>query len=224
MIGIHAFFGSFVAGVIVPKGNKYKLTESLCPRMELLTKDFLLPLYFASSGIKTNIGSLSSGTDWGYVFAIILIAVAAKFIPGCLVTKLVTGRDWRYCVTFGFLMNTRGLVELIALNVGLQTGVLSVRLFTVLVLMAILTTLMTSPLLWTIYKAPHDERLAVRRRQQVTDMRNFVDEDVFNNTVSNASFFETPLAVFANGSADTQLPNSPDSAVLAATAHEPTRE
>lgn len=153
VIGVHAFFGSFIAGVIVPKGDHPAAitTVTLPERLELVSRGFLLPLFFASSGIKTDIGSLSHGKDWLYFFVILAIAILVKFIPSCLVAKLLSKKDWRFAVTVGILMNTRGLVELIALNVGLQTGVLGVQLFTILVLMAIVTTCMTSPLLHFVY-------------------------------------------------------------------------
>ena len=156
VIGIHAFFGSFVAGIILPKveGN---LTKSLMPKLELITKNFLLPLYFVSSGIKTDIRSLKRGEDIGTLIAIFSLAVFVKFIPSCLLTKIMMkGYPWRYCIAIGFLMNTRGLVELIALNVGLSTHILSIELFTVFVLMAILTTLMTSPMLSCFYSKKYD--------------------------------------------------------------------
>jgi Kef-type K+ transport system membrane component KefB len=153
VIGVHAFFGSFLAGVIVPKGDHPAAgsAKNLPERLELTSRGFLLPLFFASSGIKTDVGSLTEGDDWMRFIVILVISVLVKFIPSCLVTKVVTKKDWRFAVTVGVLMNTRGLVELIALNVGLQTGVLGVKLFTILVLMAILTTCMTSPLLHYIY-------------------------------------------------------------------------
>lgn len=81
--------------------------------------EFLLPLFFANSGIRTDIGTLDSGRYWAITLAITGIACFAKFTPACLVGKLVTKREWRFCVTLGLLMNTRGLVEVIALNIGL---------------------------------------------------------------------------------------------------------
>jgi Kef-type K+ transport system membrane component KefB len=83
-------------------------------------EEVLLPLYFANSGIRTNIGTLDTGRYWGITLAIILIATCAKFVPACLVTKWISGRSWRFSATIGVLMNTRGLVELIALNIGLS--------------------------------------------------------------------------------------------------------
>jgi Kef-type K+ transport system membrane component KefB len=79
----------------------------------------LLPLFFANSGIRTDIGSLSTARHWGITLCIICIACFAKFTPTCLMSKLVTKRDWRFCAAMGLLMNTRGLVEVIALNIGL---------------------------------------------------------------------------------------------------------
>lgn len=81
--------------------------------------EFLLPLFFANSGIRTNIGTLDSGRYWAITLAITAIACFAKFTPACFVGKLVTKKEWRFCVTLGLLMNTRGLVEVIALNIGL---------------------------------------------------------------------------------------------------------
>lgn len=82
--------------------------------------EVLLPLFFANSGIRTDIGTLDSGRYWAITLAIIGVACFAKFTPTCLVGKLVTKRDWRFCVALGLLMNTRGLVEVIALNIGLS--------------------------------------------------------------------------------------------------------
>ena len=117
-----------------------------------MTKELLLPLFFVASGAKTNIGSLNSGYLIGITIAVWLIATFAKFTPATLMTKLITRRDWRFSVTVGVLMNTRGLVELIALNIGYTLGILSQPIFTVLVLMAILTTFTTAPLVYLIYQ------------------------------------------------------------------------
>mmetsp|Transcript_5550 Transcript_5550/g.13807 ORF Transcript_5550/g.13807 Transcript_5550/m.13807 type:complete len:533 (-) Transcript_5550:284-1882(-) len=152
-IGIHPFFGAFLMGLITPQAH----THSLVPRMELVTRDFLLPLFFASSGIRTNIGTLDTARYWGITLAIILIATVAKFVPSALVTRLLGRRSWRFSATVGLLMNTRGLVEIIALNIGLSLGILSTRLFTMLVLMAIATTLLTSPLVWLLFLRVHPD-------------------------------------------------------------------
>lgn len=148
-IGIHPFFGAFLMGLITPHEGNF--AEVLIPRMSLVTREVLLPLYFVNSGIKTNIGTLNTARYWGVTLAIIIIATLAKFVPSCLATKLLTRRTWRFSVTIGLLMNTRGLVEIIALNIGLSLGILSTRLFTMLILMAIATTIITSPLVWAFF-------------------------------------------------------------------------
>lgn len=150
-IGIHAFFGAFMAGLIIPKRRNSDFVQVMGERMELLVKEFLLPLYFANSGIRTNIGTLDTARYWGITVAIICLAVLGKFTAGCLASKVLTKRSWRFCTTVGLFMNTRGLVEIIALNVGLQLGILSTRLFTMMVIMAICTTIMTNPLVYWIF-------------------------------------------------------------------------
>jgi hypothetical protein len=159
VIGIHSFFGAFVMGLIVPKTNGF--ADQLIPQMELVVVEVLLPLFFASSGIRTDIGTLNSWRLWGITLAIILIACVAKFAPGCLLTKVVAKRTWRFSVAMGLLMNTRGLVEIIALNVGLSLGLLSPLLFTMMILMAIATTLITAPSLYFVYiRGKHQEDFA----------------------------------------------------------------
>lgn len=149
VIGIHPFFGAFVMGIITPKTNGF--VQNLLPRMELVVTEVLLPLYFVNSGVKTNIGTLNTIRLWGITLAITLLACMAKFLPSCLMTRLLTRRSWAFSSTLGVLMNTRGLVELIALNIGLSMGILSTQLFTMMVIMAIVTTLITSPAVWALY-------------------------------------------------------------------------
>jgi len=101
--------------------------------------------------MRTSLGSLNDKFYGGITVLIFVIATLAKFLPACFVTKIVTRRPWRFSVGVGILMNTRGLVELIALNIGLQLNILSPRLFTMLIIMALVTTFMTCPLLWLFY-------------------------------------------------------------------------
>jgi Kef-type K+ transport system membrane component KefB len=149
LLGIHSFFGAFIAGVICPKSGKFNTT--LYPKLELVTVELLLPLFFAASGMRTNLGSLNDTFHIAVTVLITIIATLAKFLPGCFVTKIVTRRPWKFCTSVGILMNTRGLVELIALNIGVQLEILSPRLFTMLIIMALVTTFMTCPLLWLVY-------------------------------------------------------------------------
>jgi Kef-type K+ transport system membrane component KefB len=145
-----------MAGLVIPKNGHF--IEEVAPKVELIIVEFFLPLFFANSGLKTQIGSLNSAYYVGSCIAIIFIACAAKFIPACLATKFMRpDKDWKFAATMGFLMNTRGLVELIALNIGLQLKILSPRLFTMFVIMALITTFTTSPMLYYLYQKDHPE-------------------------------------------------------------------
>ncbi|KAF8071287.1 CHX17 [Scenedesmus sp. PABB004] len=155
---IHAFFGAFVFGLVVPKEGGF--AESLVTRMDLVVTEVMLPLFFANSGIRTDIGTLSGAAAWGITAAITGIACFAKFTPACLVGKAVTRRPWRFCVALGLLMNTRGLVEIIALNIGLSMGILSPRMFTMMIIMAIATTCMTAPGMHLLYRGREHELTA----------------------------------------------------------------
>jgi Kef-type K+ transport system membrane component KefB len=149
ILGIHSFFGAFIAGIICPKTGR--LNSVLLPKLELVTVELLLPLFFASSGMRTDLGSLNDKFYGGITVLIFVLATSAKFLPACFVTKIVTRRPWRFSIGVGLLMNTRGLVELIALNIGLQIKIFSPRMFTMFIIMALVTTFMTSPLLWLVY-------------------------------------------------------------------------
>jgi len=178
VIGIHAFFGAFVSGLVLPK-SKGTITKKLEPKLELLTKYLLLPLYFASSGIKTDLTTLTDIKDWGIILAISLIAVFAKVTPTVLAARFVIGRDWKYCFGMGILMNTRGLVVLIALNVGLDNGILSIKLFSVLVVMALVTTVMTGPIIHFMYKTEDDPANENKEnRMEFEEIRANVTEEV----------------------------------------------
>jgi Kef-type K+ transport system membrane component KefB len=144
IIGIHALFGAFLAGIVMPSGGGFR--KKLVLRVEHLTSVLLLPLFFAFIGLRTQIGLLNSWWDWLICLAIIAVATAGKLGGTSLVSRLMK-MSWRESLRLGALMNTRGLMELIVLNIGYDLGILSLRVFTMLVLMAIITTLMTGPLL-----------------------------------------------------------------------------
>ena len=148
-LGIHLLFGAFLMGAIMPKDHP--LVETVVHRMESVTVVVLLPLFFAFSGLRTSIGVVR-GNMWFYAALVILIAIAGKF-GGSMLAARFAGVAWREATALGILMNTRGLMELIALNIGLDIGVISPTVFTIMVLMALVTTLMTSPLLEWIYPA-----------------------------------------------------------------------
>jgi Kef-type K+ transport system membrane component KefB len=143
-IGIHAIFGAFLLGAVIPHDSRlaHEATEKLHDAVTTL----LLPAFFALTGMRTEIGLVSGWQDWLWCAAIIVVATVGKF-GGAMFAARCCGIDWRKSAAIGALMNTRGLMELIVLNVGLDLGVISPRLFAMMVLMAIATTLMTTPAL-----------------------------------------------------------------------------
>lgn len=144
LIGIHGLFGAFLAGVVLPRSAR--LRAYLGERLEYFSSVFLLPLFFAFTGLRTQVELLYDGAGWLVCAAIILVATAGK-LGGTMLAARVTGASWLDAFSLGALMNTRGLVELIALNLGYELGILSPRIFTMLVLMALVTTFATGPLL-----------------------------------------------------------------------------
>jgi len=143
-IGIHALFGAFLAGAIMPRDKAF--FEHLSVRLENFSTVFLLPLFFAFSGLRTQVNMLNDVTAWVVVAGIVAVAVTGKVV-GSMVPARLTGMSWSESFQLGALMNTRGLVELIALNIGYDLGILPPRIFSMLVLMALVTTFMTGPLL-----------------------------------------------------------------------------
>ncbi len=143
-IGVHAIFGAFLFGTIIPHDSG--LARALISRLEDLVTTLLLPAFFAFTGMRTQIGLVSGASEWLICGLIPLVATAGKF-GGTLVAARVTGMDWRGATSLGILMNTRGLMELIVLNIGLDLEVISPTLFTMMVLMALVTTIATTPAL-----------------------------------------------------------------------------
>ena len=144
LIGIHAVFGAFALGAVIPHDSG--LARELTDRLEDLLIVLLLPAFFAFTGLRTHIGLVSGAEQWILCGLIILVASAGKF-GGSAIAARLTGLTWRDASALGVLMNTRGLVELIVLNIGLDLGVISPTLFAMLVLMALATTLATTPIL-----------------------------------------------------------------------------
>jgi len=144
VMGIHALFGSFLAGVIMPSHGEFR--DFLKLRLEHFSSVFMLPLFFAFTGLRTQIGLLNDASGWLICAGLILVATLGK-LGGAMFTARLTGVNWTDSFALGALMNTRGLVELIALNIGYDLGILSPRIFAMLVIMALVTTCMTGPLL-----------------------------------------------------------------------------
>ena len=146
-IGIHALFGAFLAGVVMPQDSA--LRRLFKERLETFSAAVLLPLFFAFTGLRTETRLLSAGSGWLVCLGLIAVAIAGKLGASTLAARW-TGLSWSDAFAVGSLMNTRGLVELIVLNIGLDLGILSPRIFAMLVVMALVTTMMTGPLLSAI--------------------------------------------------------------------------
>jgi Kef-type K+ transport system membrane component KefB len=151
LIGIHALFGAFAFGVVIP--HDARLAQQLRARMESLVGVLLLPVFFAYTGLRTEIGLVDTATDALVCVAIIGVATLGK-LGGTAVAARAFGLSWRGAGALGLLMNTRGLMELIVLDVGLDMGVLSPTLFAMLVLMALATTFATAPLYGRLVRSP----------------------------------------------------------------------
>jgi len=149
-LGVHALFGAFLAGAVMPKGKAF--LHALNGKLEDVTVVLLLPLFFAFTGLRTRIGLVEGAEMWGWCALLVLVAVAGKF-GGSAAAARLTGMSWREAGAIGTLMNTRGLMELVILNIGLDIGVISPAVFAMMVLMALATTFMTSPLLELVYPA-----------------------------------------------------------------------
>jgi Kef-type K+ transport system membrane component KefB len=148
IIGIHVLFGAFLAGVIMPPIFNFR--KIMTEKIEDVSLVLLLPLFFVFTGLRTQIGLLNEGHLWAVCGWIILTAVMGKFGGSALAAKMV-GQSWRESLSIGALMNTRGLMELIVLNIGYDLGILSPEIFAMLVLMALITTFMTGPALNLIH-------------------------------------------------------------------------
>jgi Kef-type K+ transport system membrane component KefB len=144
LIGIHALFGAFVAGIVMPPRGEFR--EFLKVRLEHFSSVFLLPLFFAFTGLRTQVDLLSEASGWFVCFGLIFAATVAK-LGGAMITARLTGVNWIDSFALGALMNTRGLIELIALNIGYDLGILGPKIFAMLVVMALVTTGLTGPLL-----------------------------------------------------------------------------
>ncbi len=144
IIGIHALFGAFLAGAIMPEDHNFR--RILTGRVEDVAMVLLLPLFFVFTGLRTELGLLDSPSLWLVCVAVIAVAVTGKLVGSALAARFM-GINWKDSLIIGTLMNTRGLMELVVLNIGYDLGVLSAEVFTMMVMMALLTTVMTGPAL-----------------------------------------------------------------------------
>lgn len=143
-IGVHPLFGAFLAGVCFPRVPRWQ--AAIRGQLDMITSVLLLPLFFALTGLRTRLDLLSGASTWLWAGIVFVAAVVGK-VGGATLAARWSGQSWRYALGLGALLNTRGLVELIVLNIAYQVGVFSPTLFTMLVVMALLTTMTTVPVL-----------------------------------------------------------------------------
>ncbi|KAF8177850.1 Sodium/hydrogen exchanger family-domain-containing protein [Pholiota molesta] len=171
VIGVHAIFGAFLVGLIVPREGGLAIT--ITEKLEDMVSIIFLPLYFTLSGLSTDLGLLNTGISWAYTIAIMVSAFVGKF-GGCLLAAhYAAGFNWRESSVIGSLMSCKGLVELIVLNVGLSAGILSPQVFSMFVLEALVLTFMTTPLVTWLYP-PH---LRQRTAASGPNFDNVADEE-----------------------------------------------
>ncbi|KAH0646051.1 hypothetical protein KY284_033935 [Solanum tuberosum] len=171
-IGIHALFGAFVLGVLVPKEGPF--AGALVEKVEDLVSGLFLPLYFVSSGLKTNVATIQGAQSWGLLALVIFTSCFGKIV-GTIVVSLLCKMPVQEALTLGFLMNTKGLVELIVLNIGKDRGVLNDQTFAIMVLMALFTTFITTPIVISIYRPA---KLAVTKYKHRTIERKDTSKQV----------------------------------------------
>lgn len=160
IIGIHALFGAFLAGVVMSPNMRFR--KIISEKIEDVALVLLLPLFFVFTGLRTEIGLLNTPEHWLMCTVFTLVAIVGKFGGGAISSKLA-GENWKDSLSIGVLMNTRGLMELVVLNIGYDMGILPPSIFVILVIMALVTTFMTSPLLTLIdkiFKAKKTEIIA----------------------------------------------------------------
>ncbi|KAK7251392.1 hypothetical protein RIF29_34543 [Crotalaria pallida] len=163
-IGIHAMFGSFVIGVLVPKDGPF--ASAVVEKLEDLVSGIFLPLYFVSSGLKTDVATIQGLQSWGLLALVIFTACFGKIV-GTTVVSLSCKVPLNEALALGFLMNSKGLVELIVLNIGKDRKVLNDQTFAIMVLMALFTTFITTPLVMVVYKPARKSKLAVYKYKTI---------------------------------------------------------
>ncbi|KAG0282241.1 K(+)/H(+) antiporter [Linnemannia gamsii] len=163
MIGIHSIFGGFLVGLLIPHDSGF--AEGLTRRIEDLVGVYFLPIFFACSGLKTQVGLLNNAQTWGLVIMVTLISFLGKML-GCVGAARVNGMTWRESFSIGFLMNCKGLVEYIILNIGHDAGVISDRVFVILIAMCVLLTMVSTPFVGYLYPVSYQKELEVRREAE----------------------------------------------------------
>ncbi|MCB6971904.1 MULTISPECIES: cation:proton antiporter domain-containing protein [Butyricimonas] len=164
IIGIHALFGAFIAGVVMPTNIGFR--KVMMEKVEDVSLVFFLPLFFAFSGLHTEIGLINTPELWGVCLLFIVVAIAGKF-GGCTLAARAVGENWKDSLIVGTLMNTRGLMQLVALNIGFEMGILTSEMFVVLLLISLLTTFMATPMLSLVERIFSKQKESKGHREKV---------------------------------------------------------
>ena len=188
LIGIHALFGAFLAGVIMPQSIGFR--RILIEKVESVSLGLFIPLFFVITGLRTQIGLLNQSHLWGTCVLVICLAVAGKFGGGALAGR-ITGQSWRESFSIGALMNTRGLMELVVLNIGFDLGILRPEIFAIMVIMALFTTFTTGPMLdlinWFYRAEIQPQKVFIKARQKFRILISFASPQSGKKLVRVAS-------------------------------------
>lgn len=194
IIGVHPIFGAFMVGVIVPRDNGFVIT--ITEKLEDLVHIVLIPLYFALAGLNVNLGLLNHGIDWAYIIGIILLAMAGKISGGFIAAKL-NKLFWRESLAVGVLMSCKGIVEIVVLSIGLNVGIISQKVYSMFVVMALVTTFATTPLTLFIYPVSYREKVMKIRKGEITSdgkpivNDNATEDDKFMDVDSESNPFNS---------------------------------
>ncbi|KAF9579401.1 K(+)/H(+) antiporter, partial [Lunasporangiospora selenospora] len=162
-IGIHSIFGGFLVGLLIPHDSGF--AEGLTRRIEDLVGVYFLPVFFTLSGLKTQVGLLNNAETWGLVILVTLASFVGKML-GCVGAAKSNGMTWREALSIGFLMNCKGLVEYIVLNIGHDSGVISDRIFVIMIAMCLTLTMITTPFISYLYPVSYQKEMEAKREAE----------------------------------------------------------
>ncbi|KAF8981977.1 K(+)/H(+) antiporter, partial [Entomortierella lignicola] len=163
IIGIHEIFGGFLVGLLIPHDSGF--AEGLTRRIEDLIGVYFLPIFFACSGLKTEVSLLNNGQTWGMVILAVCMSCFGK-MAGCISAAKANGMTWRESISIGFLMNCKGLVEYIILNIGHDAGVISDRVFVIMIAMCVILTIISTPVVYYLYPVSYQKEMEIRREAE----------------------------------------------------------
>ena len=196
ILGLHALFGAFIAGVVMPENIKFR--KIMTEKVEDVSLALFLPLFFASTGLRTEIGLIDSSEQWILCTIFILVAIVGKF-GGAMFSARFVGESWKDSLYIGALMNTRGLMELVVLTIGYEMGILTPSIFVMLVIMTLVTTFMTTPLVSFIkfcYKT-HDK--IIEQKRKINEMGLFKVLLSFGRAGYGQIMLDVAYQMFAQG-------------------------